>query len=234
MKRYFPYILALVLSVWGGPAFAQQIGGAGAGVQVSGTPTTGNCAKWSNSTTLADAGTTCGGGSSGPVYVQTSVAAGDTVASGCTGTGCNFASGSYTFAAGTFCPSVGTVYTIYTAGVASTTATAGNIGSALFLAGTQVATAQTYVNANVSTVPWSLTAKIVCDTTGASGTAEISYQGFIQTATSSNNSASVNTNPPNTATFTVNTTGTVAIESRAYFSTASGSSTERQMIITKP
>ena len=233
MKRYFPYVLALVLPFLGGPAFAQQIGGAGAGVQVSGTPTTGNCVKWSNSTTLADAGTTCGGGSSGPIYVQTSVAAGDTIASGCTGTGCNFANGSYTFAAGTFCPSVGTVYHLHNAGLTTTTATAGNAGAEIELGSTVISSQQLYQNANLTNVPWSGDTWITCVATGASGAVEVDYASAVQTATSSNNGAAVVDNPPNTTTFAVNTTLAVTITAFAHF-TGTGSVTERQMIITKP
>lgn len=213
---------------------AQQIHVTGAGAQISGTPTTGNCAKWANSTTIEDSGGTCGGGGNSVKYVQTSVAAGDTLTQACTGTGCDFASGSYTFSAGTFCPSVGTVYTIFASGVATTTGTGGNIGEALYIAGQQVGTAQSFVNASTANLPWSITVKVICDTTGATGTAEISYLGTIETATSSNNGANVNTNPPNTAAFTIDTTGAVKIESRAYFATATGSSTERQVIITTP
>ena len=81
MKRSFPYILALVLPFLGGPAFAQQIGGAGAGVQVSGTPTTGNCAKWSNSSTLTDAGSPCGSGGGSTIVKCALAPASDTITS---------------------------------------------------------------------------------------------------------------------------------------------------------
>lgn len=175
-----------------------------------------------------------GSGTSGPIYAQTTVAAGDTVASGCSGTGCDFANGAYTWAAGTFCPSVGTVYTVYAAGLVSTTGTGGNAGEDLYLNGTLVGDAQMYLNASLTNLPWSISARIVCDTTGASGTAEVSYQGVLQPATSSNNSASLVSNPPNVSTFTVNATAAVTLESRAHFSSATGSATERQIIITSP
>ncbi len=175
-----------------------------------------------------------GSSSSGPVYAQTLVAAGDTVASGCSGTGCDFVHGAYTWAAGSFCPSVGTVYTVYASGVVSTTATAGNAGEDLFLGGTPIADAQMYLNSSLTNLPWSINAKIVCDTTGTSGTAEVSFQGFVQSSTSANSGATVVSNPPNTTTFTVNTTAAVTLESRAHFSTATGSATERQLIITTP
>ena len=64
VKRSFPYILALVLPLLGGPAFSQQISGAGSGVQVSGTPSTGNCAKWVSPTAIGDSGGACGGAGS--------------------------------------------------------------------------------------------------------------------------------------------------------------------------
>lgn len=49
----------------------------GAGVQVSGTPTAGNCAKWMNSTTLADAGTACGGGGGSSILYSSAAPASD-------------------------------------------------------------------------------------------------------------------------------------------------------------
>lgn len=175
-----------------------------------------------------------GGGSSGPVYAQTAVAAGDTVTSGCSGTGCDFASGSYTWTAGTFCPSVGTVYTVYAAGLVSTTGSAGNAGEDLYLNGVWIGDAQMYENASLSNLPWSITARIVCETTGVNGSAEVSYQGMLQSGTSSNNGATLVSNPPNMATFSVDTTSAVKLESRAHFSSATGSVTERQIIITSP
>jgi len=205
----------------------------GAGAQISGSPATGNCAKWVSPSALGDAGSACGGGSSsGPLYVQTSVAAGDTISSSCTGTGCNFASGTYTWAAGTFCPSVGTVYHLHNAGLLSTTATAGNAGAEIELGSTVISSQQIYENANLTNVPWSGDTWITCVATGTSGAIEVDYASAVQTATSSNNGATVVDNPPNTATFSVNTTGTVTITAFAHF-TGSGSVTERQMLVFK-
>lgn len=204
MKRAFPYILALVLPFLGGPAFSQQISGAGTGGQ-----------------------------SSGPVYVQTSVAAGDTIASGCVGAGCNFANGSYTFAAGTFCPSVGTVYHIHNAGLLTTTATAGNAGAEIELGSTTISSQQVFQNSNLTNIPWAGETTVTCVATGTSGAVEVDYQSAVQTATSANQGATVVDNPPNTATFAVNTTAAVTITAFAHF-TGTGSVTERQMIITKP
>lgn len=164
---------------------------------------------------------------------QTSVAAGDTVASGCTGSGCNFASGSYTFAAGSFCPSVGTVYHLVTAGLLTTTATAGNAGEQLELGSMVIANAQMYENANLSGIPWSDDVWIVCTATGSSGAVEVSYNGMVQSSTSANNGAAVIDNPPNATTIAVNTTQSVTLTSLAHF-TASGSATERQFILMKP
>ncbi len=230
MMKRFCLLVGMALALCA-PAICQTsvVGG---GAQISGSPTTGNCAKWVSGSALGDAGSACGGGS-GPVYVQTSVASGDTVASGCSGTGCNFASGSYTWTAGAFCPSVGTVYHIHNAGLLSTTATAGNAGSEIEIGSAVVSSQQVYENASLTNLPWSGDTWITCVATGTTGAIEVDYVSAVQTGTSSNNGASVVDNPPNTATFPVNTTAAITMTAFAHF-TGSGSVTERQFIVTKP
>lgn len=77
MRRPSLLGLALALAV-ASAASGQQIsnglsnGGSG-GVSVTGTPTTGNCAKFASATSIQDAGSTCGGGSGSPVGANTQI-----------------------------------------------------------------------------------------------------------------------------------------------------------------
>lgn len=230
MKRSFPYILALVLPFLGGPAFAQQIGGAGAGVQVSGTPTTGNCAKWVNSTAIGDSGGACGGGGGGSsvLYAQTSIQAGDTT----TTSGAKFAS-SYTWSAGTFCPSVGTVYHVTDAGdysitAASTIATAWQLDTQFIEPTTGI-----FVNGpTITNAGWYSQLTITCLTTGTTGTIEVQGWTMVRTDATATHADGVSM-APNTATFTVDTTAAHTIFPETGGSSFTGSMTQRQLVIVK-
>lgn len=178
--------------------------------------------------------TPAGGASSPRLYTQTTVAAGDTVTDSCTGTGCDFASGTYTFSAGSFCPSVGTVYHIITAGLLTTVAStgAGNAGEDLYVGGNWIAAAQIYESAGNTDLPWQNDAWITCTATGANGALEVTWIGAVETGTSANQGDADVMNPAHTATIPVNTTGSVEIESRAHFNTSAGNTvTQRDMIV---
>lgn len=178
--------------------------------------------------------TPAGGASSPRLYTQTTVAAGDTVTDSCTGTGCDFASGTYTFSTGSFCPSVGTVYHIITAGLLTTVAStgAGNAGEDLYVGGNWIAAAQIYESAGNTDLPWQNDAWITCTATGANGAIEVTWIGAVETGTSANQGDADVMNPAHTATISVNTTGTVEIESRAHFNTAAGNTVmQRDMIV---
>lgn len=233
----------LICSLLAAASLAQTIGpGGGAssgnatklqGVSVASTAPTANQVLTYNGTAWAPGS---GGGGSSVLAAQTSVAAGDTVADSCSGSGCHFASGSYTFAAGTFCPSVGTVYRVLVGGLYTTVASsgAGNVGGVLLLGSTQIASAEMYQSAGLAGLPWSADVWIVCTATGASGAVEVIYTGRAETGSSPNTGASVIMNPANTSTISVDTTASVTIAASAFFNTAAGNSvTEREFILAK-
>lgn len=167
-----------------------------------------------------------GGGGASPLYVQTSVQAGDTVSADFT----TFASGTYTFASGTFCSSVGEVYHLHVQGVLTTT-TSNSAGVIVLLAGTAVAgSAGIYVPTGITNGPWSMEVDMTCDATGASASVEVGWTEIVQNGTSGNSGSIVEEATANTAPFSLNASGTVAltIESRIGFT---GSETLRQTIL---
>lgn len=159
-----------------------------------------------------------GGGGSGVIFAQTSVQAGDTQTSGAFAT-------IYTFPAGTFCPSAGTVYHIHDAGTSSTSTTVFDLG----IGASRVMQLAMPNPGTGTSVSWFVEGTITCLTTGASGTYE--FQGYAGASTSSAGGGTAAISPQNAAPYTINTTASVQITPLAQLT--SGTMTQRQLIITK-
>jgi len=128
------------------------------------------------------------GGSSGPLYVQTSVLSGDTVTTNDTA----FASGTYTFGGSNplMCTSVGQTYHLHGQGVFSTT-NAGNIGPIIKLAGNYLNDFGIFTATGITYGPWRFELDLTCDGTGASASVEVGMVAFVQGGVGANSGALV-------------------------------------------
>jgi hypothetical protein len=207
---------------------ATSLAGANIPVQ-TGAITTGHCVEWASGTSITDAGAACGsgGGTNLPIYAQTTVAAGDTTSVDATA----FTDGSYTWAANQFCSGgVGQVYHLRAAALL-TTSTADNFGLTVWIGGTEVAGGNgMYTVSGISGDPLVMDVNVTCVSTGSSGSIEVSWDQLVPTGPSANSGSTIQVNPPNTATITVNTTSSVALQVKSRIN-GTGSETLRQTIL---
>jgi hypothetical protein len=166
--------------------------------------------------------------SSNPLYAsQTSVAGGDTVTNSAAAT--TFATTKTIGAA--LANTVGTMIRVTASGTMVTQAGSSTQKFELMLAGASVASTGAMTVGKSLTLAWRLVCEIVVDTTGATGTVDVQGTCWMGNATAAAGTAGVIGTMGNTATATVDLTGTLSIGIRETMgnATASWSVTQRQL-----